>query len=403
MKTTPSCAAFPEDRRMKKTLFIGEYASKNVGDGIIRLAIEKLCRDHGVPADFKDFSGREAIRPQAVAATHVPERPTFKRQLLRSSVVNYSIAALFFMTRYKRIATDYRPADYEQVVIGGGNLLMDNYLNFPLLILRIVEQCERTGTPVKLFSVGAGKHHSAMARKIVGRILASHVVHTVICRDANSYELVKAAGSAESALKVKVGYDSGLYIDRSDSDTPAGTKIGLGVIAPAVLQSVTPGHPMADAVYARKWWADVIATLASHVGPDQIEIFSNGSGPDNDFAFELWTGLHEQFPGLTLCVDIQTPAQLIQRISAYRAVAAYRMHAAVTAMALGIPVMGFEWDPKVLQMFTYCGKPQSCVSIEAFEHSSAHAIAARLLGETPAALAGIRQRLKQDFHHTVCA
>ena len=387
---------------MKKTLFIGEYASKNVGDGIIKLAIEKLCRDHGVLADFKDFSGREAVRQQPGAATHVPEKPTLKRRLLQSGSVNYGIAALFFMTRYKRIAAGYRPADYEQVVIGGGNLLMDNYLNFPLLILRIVEQCERTGTPVKLFSVGAGKHHSAAARRIVGRILSSPVVESVTCRDKHSYALVKAAGSAESALKAKVGYDSGLYLDRSDSATQSGTKIGLGVIAPTVLKSVTPQHPMADGAYALAWWTDVIATLAQHVGADQIELFSNGSGPDNDFAYELWNRLHKNFLGLSVCIDIQTPEQLIEKISAYRAVAAYRMHAAVTAMAMGIPVMGFEWDPKVLHMFTYCGKPQSCLPVGEFRRNAPETIAARLMNETPAQLEGIRQVLKQDFHRTVC-
>ena len=405
MSTAHAAARLKQSRNMKRTLFIGEYASKNVGDGIIKLAIEKLCRDHAVPADFKDFSGHGAdIHPeQAAPIGYVSEKLTLKRRLLQSDSISYGVAALFFMTRYKRIAANYRPADYEQVVIGGGNLLMDNYLNFPLLILRIVEQCERSSTPVKLFAVGAGKRHSAPARKIVGRILGSPVVQSVICRDAHSYALVKAAGDAASSAKVKVGYDCGLYLDETDAPAPAKAKIGLGVIAPAVLKTVTPHHPMADATYALSWWKNVIASLDRHIGAQNLELFSNGSGPDNEFAYDIWERLRSDFPGLSVCVDIRTPNQLIEKISSYRAVTAYRMHAAVTAMALGVPVMGFEWDPKVLQMFTYCGKPQSCLPIDEFDGHSSEAIAARLMSETPAQLGSIRRTLNQDFYQTVCA
>ena len=65
--------------------------------------------------------------------------------------------------------------------------------------------------------------------------------------------------------------------------------------------------------------------------------------------------------------------------------------------------MGFEWDPKVLQLFRYCGKPQSCIPADGFAQYPAETIAAHLMSETPARLDRIRQSLKHDFQRTLCA
>src|SRR3546814_4234520 len=95
---------------------------------------------------------------------------------------------------------------------------MDNYLNFPLLILRIVQQCERHGVPVKLFSVGAGKRYSWLGRKITARILRSKVVDCVVCRDGNSYNLIRDIGGVAVHQKIRCGVDTGLYLTRSRSE-----------------------------------------------------------------------------------------------------------------------------------------------------------------------------------------
>src|SRR3546814_14833301 len=82
---------------------------------------------------------------------------------------------------------------------------MDNYLNFPLLILRIVQQCERHGVPVKLFSVGAGKRYSWLGRKITARILRSKAVDCVVCRDGNSYNLIRDIGGVAVHQNIRCG------------------------------------------------------------------------------------------------------------------------------------------------------------------------------------------------------
>src|SRR5690606_14326503 len=106
---------------------------------------------------------------------------------------------------------------------------------------------------------------------------------------------------------------------------------------------------------------------------------------------------------LSVCTDIRKPEDLLQRIAGYRALAAFRMHATVTAMALQVPVMGFEWDPKVLQMFSYCGKRDACISIAEFNQYSADDIIDSLLSQTPASLLHIRSGLRADFRTTVGA
>jgi polysaccharide pyruvyl transferase WcaK-like protein len=388
---------------MSKTLFAGEYSSRNVGDGIIKLAIERLCRDHGIAADFRDFYGNSVQASSFTLPHGKPKKSTFKNALLQSAAVNYAIAVLFYFTRYKKIAAGYDIPKYEQVIIGGGNLMMDNFLNFPLLILRIVQQCERNNIPVKLFSVGAGKQYSWLARLIVSRIVKSTAMRSVMCRDSHSFALISATAGKRHEHKVKAGFDSALYLKRETAEQASGSVVGLGVIAPAILKTLTPEHPMSDKPYALRWWADVVQALVPQVGADQIEVLSNGSAADNEFAQELWATLVPRFPGITVCTTIQDPTDLIQKIGSYRALAAYRMHAAVTAMAMEVPVVGFEWDPKVLHMFTYCGRPASCVSMAQFSKRSAQDITTALLSETPVRLDTIRESLSKDFQTAVGA
>ncbi|MGB3288402.1 MAG: polysaccharide pyruvyl transferase family protein [Burkholderiaceae bacterium] len=410
-----------EKSAIRQTLFIGEYASRNVGDGIIKLAIEKLCAAHGVPATFRDFYGsvppsaepsvstdRTASNPgQTAPASSKPGTPSLPqrlwRALLRVDLVNYAIALLFYCTRYRRIANGYQVARHRQVVIGGGNLLMDNYLNFPLLILRIVQQCERRGVPVKLFSVGAGKGYSRLGRRIMARILRSDAVTCVVCRDGNTYELIKAIAGEAARHKILCGVDTGLYLNRQDNPSEPGDVIGLGVIAPSVLRAVTPEHPMADPRYALQWWDDLIAALAREVGAERIELISNGSGADNEFAHAVWQALSPKYPGLSVCTSIESPDDLLRRIGGYRALAAYRMHATVTAMVLDVPVIGFEWDPKVLQLFTYCGKRDACIALAEFMQRPVRDIIAAMLRQTPAQLTPVRLALDRDFRHAILA
>ncbi|WP_397473707.1 polysaccharide pyruvyl transferase family protein [Pusillimonas sp.] len=394
---------------MKQTLFIGEYSSRNVGDGIIKMAMEKLCRQYHLPAAFRDFTGgatKVAAEPSLSGIAPANDRPPaqsiphrIKSALLRLSVVNYAVAVLFYFTRYRRIAANYRVEEYRQVVIGGGNLLMDNFLNFPLLILCIVRQCERRRVPVKLFSVGAGKSYSWVGRQIMARIVQSDSVESIVCRDGNTYSLIKEIGEEEVDQKIICGFDSGLYLDRCDALVRRTETVGLGVIAPTVLKTVTPDHPMSDTRQAVQWWDALIEELAREVGAERIEIFSNGSAVDNAFARFLWLELSPKYPGLSVFTSVRSSSDLIQRIGSYQALAAYRMHAAVTAMALDVPVVGFEWDPKVLQMFTYCGKRHACIAAVDFHAYLPQDIVATLLEETPARLEPIRRVLERDFRH----
>src|SRR5690606_40582882 len=119
---------------------------RNVGDGIIKLAIETLCAKHGVAATFRDFYGGTPAAPESPgdpfsapkpqAASLAPRtRPWPQRvwqALLRIALANYSTALLFYATRYRRIAAGYDVARYQQVMIGGGDPHIDNNLNFPL-------------------------------------------------------------------------------------------------------------------------------------------------------------------------------------------------------------------------------------------------------------------------------
>src|SRR3546814_7706282 len=103
-----------ENDPMKQTLFIGEYTSRNVGDGIIKLAIEKLCAKHDITATFRDFYGGtpaltsaqssppDSVTPKSTSAA--PPAPSWPQRLwhalMRIPLVTYAIALLFHATRH---------------------------------------------------------------------------------------------------------------------------------------------------------------------------------------------------------------------------------------------------------------------------------------------------------------
>ncbi|MOA69310.1 hypothetical protein D3C78_1974250 [compost metagenome] len=64
-------------------------------------------------------------------------------------------------------------------------------------------------------------------------------------------------------------------------------------------------------------------------------------------------------------------------------------------------MIGFEWDPKVLQLFTYCGKSDACIPLAEFTQHPVRDIIAALLRQTPAQLSAVRQALDQDFRHAI--
>src|SRR3546814_12225183 len=102
-----------ENDPMKQTLFIGEYTSRNVGDGIIKLAIEKLCAKHDITATFRDFYGGtpaltsaqssspDSVTPQRTSAA--PRPPSWPQRLWpalpRLPLVNSPPTLLFSPTR----------------------------------------------------------------------------------------------------------------------------------------------------------------------------------------------------------------------------------------------------------------------------------------------------------------
>src|SRR3546814_18543805 len=113
-------------------------------------------------------------------------------------------------------------------------------------------------------------------------------------------------------------------------------------------------------------WDARMGALAEQIGAEQIELISNGSGVDNDFAYAVWQALSPKYPGLSVCTSIESPADLIQRIGNYKALAAYRMHATVVAMALDVPVIGLAWEPNVLQILPYFCQPKARISLDEF-------------------------------------
>ena len=96
------------------------------------------------------------------------------------------------------------------------------------LILRIVQQCERNDVPVKLFSVGAGKKYSWLARKIVYWISIFFVTQLILIINEKYSPGVFIDILTGKYRRPQIENRIVIFIDLKDS-TPIAEKLGHSV------------------------------------------------------------------------------------------------------------------------------------------------------------------------------
>jgi len=130
-----------------KVLIIGEIYSENLGDGAIaeanKFLIEKYCNSK---ARYLDMSNRKDFN---IYEINQNESNTFSilnyiKKLNKFFMRNSAYSSIVFLTilqfkEKKKIIDNLKLSleDVDLVIIGGGQLLMDNHLSFPVRLYTI--------------------------------------------------------------------------------------------------------------------------------------------------------------------------------------------------------------------------------------------------------------------------
>ena len=348
---------------VKRVAIAGEIYSANLGDRAIHGCLCYLVKllDPSIETISIDISGR-ASGTCGNTSLDVKQRmallsavPGLRLPVTLLKIAHHQIKRL--QGQFAAFQKDLETADL--LIIGGGQLLMDDALNFPLKLSSLTRQAQSLKLPTHFSACGVGHSWSRWGGVMLRRMLAN--AQTITLRDLLSQERLStlAPGIASTVTFDPAIWAASVYpvqaVNRGDC-------IGLGVLNPR------EGNLHLDSstrFSEREWttlWLDLLGKLAL-VGP-RVELFTTGSPADYAFAVDLLDAARaREFKKLSLAPFPESPETLIRSLCGYSVVAAARLHASILANAYQIPSVGLVWDQKVKAYYAETDQTDVCFNL----------------------------------------
>jgi polysaccharide pyruvyl transferase WcaK-like protein len=353
---------------MKKRHIVitGEIYSTNLGDGVIFDTLKYLFQqvDPSTIVVPLDITGRE---PSQGAYTKTPDR--IKIAMIRfgenylGPVYSLLAGAAHYLVVRQQTDRQWKPAleSASALVIGGGQLLMDNHLGFPVKIRGIASAAKSLGLPFHFCACGVGEHWSRIARGIFRSVLSE--ARTILLRDSLSKARLDAFIPGISST---ITFDPAIWSDEVYGWKKHQTQnqlIGIGVINFLDAKLRFPKNVQMSEGQWEDIWLAIIQRLYHR--KFTFEIFTNGSIADYEFARKISQRAREQCD--LKCPVAERPVMatdLAHTISRYSGVIAARLHANIIANSYQIPSVGIMWDEKVRSYYQYMKRDKFCFEVE---------------------------------------
>lgn len=333
--------------------------SNNVGDGIVAETTEYLLSSlaDGSKISTFDLGGRNQYGDTGIKAPSTLKKAfsvvvKFLPEWLSSRLRQRVTYALLKKETIPRWREEIQKAD--RLVIGGGHLISDAELYFPIRLHAIVKLAVELKKPVYLHAVGVSnpEHFSAAGRKLFLDIFKDnpYLVYVSV-RDELSRQYWRTIFGGE----VSVVPDPGNFTRETYFCFPeaAATKnvIGIGVMASSLVVNDTPGNH-----------TKVVLSVADYIGLGQQLLnlgytplyFTNGSPEDE----AVLTNIKAEFVASEKVIFVDrpmVPEDLVKIICRCEKIIAYRLHACIVATSLGVPAIGLAWDKKLYSYFESIG------------------------------------------------
>jgi polysaccharide pyruvyl transferase WcaK-like protein len=340
--------------------------SPNLGDGLLSECLERelavaLPDAHVVSIDLagrRHYRGHGPSRRGRVIAL-LEALPRWARR----RAVRLALALLVRFRLRRHVRERLRGIDF--VVVGGGNLLSDTDLNFPMKLAGALSEVARAHLPVAVHAVGVNPRWSRAGQHLFVRALCAAPLIAANVRDARSQAAWRALLEPHGLPAAGLAGDPGLLAachfppPPPRHERPAigyGARIGLCVTSPlAVRYHASQPSPAVDFAV---WYA--VAAHALAAAGLRVVLFTNGSPEDRAFLARHGAAWTESLPAdearITIAPAFATPAELVGFIAGCDAVIAHRMHACIVAHAFAIPAIGLKWDVKLESFFALAGR-----------------------------------------------
>ena len=333
---------------MKKVLVCGVGNSRNLGDRIIAETINYLIHLSDEPIQVTNFDFTVGKVQNSEKNTKIKLNST---SLLKKLTPNF-FRRIKVLNHYKnnnslKIELEECIANTDLIVIGGGHLLIDNYLNFPKGINNIVKVAKSNNIPVVFSFVGAKGPWNKLAKMYL--LEALDYARCISVRDSDSKDFLVSI-SKDLKSKVVVLSDPALFVKEMcdyKQKVQAKKKIGLGIMDPHELKRHSNFKWSRDE--SAFWWSTLTKKLIS-LGFD-VNIFTNGSPTDNGFVeFFIKKELGEN-KNVFYSDYPSDYSDLISIIQQQDIVIAQRLHACLPSISLGKNTFGVIWDRKLSSIF----------------------------------------------------
>lgn len=342
---------------MNHVVIAGEYYSENLGDGIIGDTLGHLVSRSTVrPVLHLDISGRTAFQEsnslakQAIFPSFFSKMPCEELNLLK----------WYGRRRVNSIRSWASILDKsDTLLIGGGQLLMDNCLDFPLKIKTLVDEADKRGLDIHFVLCGVGQKWSKRARSLFRASLRK--ARTISVRDIQSADWLRLH---DPSLEVVVGADPANWSDEVYGLPSCGAEdsvIGLGIISPDTIRRRLVEHQVDDAAWVA-YWVELVDICLERSWT--AELFTNGGWSDYNFAERVFAAMPaETRLRCRLAPRPCQPQELATIIQAYKGAVAARLHANIVSFSYRIPTVGLIWEPKVKSFYDETDRKQFALSI----------------------------------------
>ena len=366
--------------------------SPNLGDGLLSECLEaELARTFRSIAPRTevfsiDLAGRRAY--PAIAPSQRARMIAVLETLpagLRKRATQLALAALVRLRLRRHVRA--RLTGCDAVVLGGGNLLTDADLNFPMKIACALRQAARLGLPVAVYGVGANRQWSDEGRRLFGRALGQARLTFAAVRDARSQAAWRELLVPQGIRPADLSGDPGLLASCHFPRPPVpfdGPLAGLCITAPMALRyhATGPGaHKAAATPQALDaWYGDAVRALVD--AGLRVALFTNGSPEDRDYLDAMGPAWIARAKGpVTMTNPFADPAEMIQFIAGCDLIVAHRMHACIAAHSFAIPTIGLRWDVKLDSFFALAGRGGYIADTDTLDAPALTALACRAVTE----------------------
>lgn len=335
--------------------------SPNLGDGLIAECLEAALAACIPEAEFSsvDLAGRtdypqDGGKGRGLALSILSKLPAPARRAVVSARLK-TLAETSYGSVWREAL-----AGCDALILGGGQLMADADLNFPVKIRSVAALAARERPISAIFGVGVSGRWSAEGARLFHEAIALLSPVHVAVRDAASAANWSAHFTGSAWPSAALCRDPGLLAGTVYPPAPrlARTRplIGLGIVHPQTLILHSDGPPINKSHVAAQWIG--IAQALMDRGFDVV-LFTTGPADDEAFLGALLKAAPAHTAGrLSQMPRPRRPRDLVANISSCDAIVAHRLHANIVAYACSVAHVGFGWDAKLPAFFRSVGREE---------------------------------------------